>query len=143
MPRPTPPFRGLEKTGLVGGDPCQVPTVRACCFPGRRPLAWLRSVQVLPSPLPRPSALVLGWVGDVRLWEHEVIQPSLLSGFPDIPRVTLCGGQAEWYAAGPLCAGIVLGSLIQLRLRSKGPLGTWSCLGPSQGLYFPFLKSLN
>lgn len=79
----------------------------------------------------------------MRLWEHEVIQPSLLSGFPDIPRVTLCGGQAEWYAAGPLCAGIVLGSLIQLRLRSKGPLGTWSCLGPSQGLYFPFLKSLN
>ena len=85
VPHPTHLSGRWRRQVWFGGDPCQGPTVSACHFPGRRPLAWLRGIQILPSPFPRPSVLVLGWAGDGRLWEHEVIQPSLLSGSQTYP----------------------------------------------------------
>lgn len=88
---PTLPFQGAGEDRSGWATLVRYP--QSGCFPLSRP--WPGCGAYIPSPFPRPNALVLGWVGDVRLWEHEVIPLSCSQGVPDRPRVALCGGQAE------------------------------------------------
>lgn len=132
---PHPAFQGGWRRQVWLGDPCQVPTVKAV-FHVTDP--WPGCGAYIPSQIPQAKCPGPGLGGSVRLWEHEVIPPFLLRG-SRTDRVALCGGQAEWYVAGPtVCT--VLGCLIQLCPRSKGHWGPGAAQ-PLPGALFPFLEA--
>ena len=92
-----------------------------------------------PSPFPRPSALVLGWVGDVKLWEHEVIPPFLLSGgsWTD-PGWPCVGGKQNgtWQAHCVHSAGLSDSAVPKEQGSTRDLELPW----PLPGALFPFLE---